>query len=96
VRDLMVTAVEQRFGQLNHLPAAIEWLSDNGSCYTATETRRFAQDIGFLAAYDAGGNLAGWRNDACQTACSIEAYCEFHPHSGLKFRPPREFIRLSA
>ena len=48
VRDLMVTAVEQRFGRVNHLPAIIEWLSDNGSCYTAIETRNFAKDIGFL------------------------------------------------
>lgn len=48
VRDLMVAAAEQRFGQLNHLPAAIEWLSDNGSCYTAIETRNFAKDMGFL------------------------------------------------
>jgi putative transposase len=26
----------------------------------------------------------------------IEDYCEVHPLSGLKFRSPREFIRLSA
>lgn len=26
----------------------------------------------------------------------IEDYCEVHPHSGLKFCSPREFIRLSA
>ena len=26
----------------------------------------------------------------------IEDYCEVHPHSGLKFRSPREFIRLGA
>ncbi|MBB3938325.1 Transposase InsO and inactivated derivatives [Aureimonas phyllosphaerae] len=26
----------------------------------------------------------------------IEDYCEVHPHSGLKFRSPREFISLSA
>jgi putative transposase len=48
VRDLMVAAVEQRFGQINQLATPIEWLTDNGSCYTATETRRFARDIGFL------------------------------------------------
>jgi putative transposase len=48
VRDLMVAALEQRFGQVNRLPAPIEGLSDNGSCYTATETRKFAKDIGFL------------------------------------------------
>ena len=48
IRDLMVSAVEHRFGQINRLPAAIEWLTDNGSCYTATDTRRFAGDIGLL------------------------------------------------
>ena len=46
VRDLMVTSVEHRFGQVNRLPRPIEWLTDNGSCYTARETRRFARDIG--------------------------------------------------
>ncbi len=39
VRDLMVAAFEQRFGQVNRLPAPIDLLSDNGSCYTATEPR---------------------------------------------------------
>lgn len=35
VRDLMVAAVEHRFGRVNRLPVTIEWLSDNGSCYIA-------------------------------------------------------------
>jgi len=35
VRDLMVAAVEHRFGRVNRLPLTIEWLSDNGSCYSA-------------------------------------------------------------
>lgn len=48
VRDLMVASVEHRFGQVNRLPRAIEWLTDNGSCYTARETRRFARDIGLV------------------------------------------------
>ena len=48
VRDLMVATVEHRFGQVNRLPRAIEWLTDNGSCYTAHETRRFARDIGLI------------------------------------------------
>jgi putative transposase len=26
----------------------------------------------------------------------IDDYCEVHPHCGLKFRSPREFLRLSA
>ena len=46
VRDLMVGALEHRFGRVNRLPATIEWLTDNGSCYVAHETRRFARDIG--------------------------------------------------
>ena len=31
VQDLMITAVEHRFGPVNRLPQTIEWLSDNGS-----------------------------------------------------------------
>ena len=27
-------------------PKTIEWLTDNGSCYTATETRSFAKELG--------------------------------------------------
>jgi putative transposase len=46
VRDLMVAAVESRFGRVNRLPVTIEWLSDNGSCYVAGGTRSFAHDIG--------------------------------------------------
>ncbi len=33
VRDLMVTAVERRFGT-TRVPHAVEWLSDNGSAVT--------------------------------------------------------------
>ena len=48
VRDLMVAAVEHRFGRVNRLPVKIEWLTDNGSCYLARETRRFARDVGLV------------------------------------------------
>jgi putative transposase len=48
VRDLMVAAVEHRFGRVNRLPRTIEWLTDNGSCYLARETRRFAREIGLM------------------------------------------------
>lgn len=45
VRDVMLAAVERRFG--NALPdRPIEWLSDNGSAYTAALTRSFARDVG--------------------------------------------------
>jgi putative transposase len=46
VRDLIITAVESRFGQVNRLTNTIEWLSDNGSGYIAHETRVMARDIG--------------------------------------------------
>jgi hypothetical protein len=46
VRKLMAAAVEHRFGRVNRLPVTIEWLSDNGSCYIAGDTRSFARDIG--------------------------------------------------
>ena len=31
VRDLMVAAVEHRFGRVNRLPVEIEWLTESGS-----------------------------------------------------------------
>jgi putative transposase len=46
VRDLMVAAVEHRFGRVNRSPITIEWLSDNGSCYIVGDTRSFARDLG--------------------------------------------------
>jgi transposase InsO family protein len=47
VRDLMVEAVEARFGAA--LPATpIEWLSDNGSPYVARDTRRFAKELNLV------------------------------------------------
>lgn len=44
VRDMMLEAVENRFGA-TRAPHAIEHLSDNGSAYTARETRLFAQAL---------------------------------------------------
>ena len=48
VQDLMVATVEHRYGPVNRLPEPIEWLSDNGSPYTARDTRAFARDIGLV------------------------------------------------
>ncbi|WP_422631221.1 IS3 family transposase [Pseudomonas silesiensis] len=45
IRDLMLESVEKRFG--DQLPAMpVQWLSDNGSAYTAEQTRLFARQIG--------------------------------------------------
>jgi putative transposase len=48
IRDLMVESVERRFGLVDKLASPIEWLSDNGSPYTATDTRALARLIGLV------------------------------------------------
>jgi transposase InsO family protein len=49
VRDLMAESVEQRFGtDALRTPHPVEWLSDNGPPYTATETRHFGAALGLL------------------------------------------------
>jgi putative transposase len=44
VGDLMMQAVENRLRA--QPPKTIEWLTDNGSCYAAVETKRFAKQLG--------------------------------------------------
>ncbi|KEZ75737.1 TRm1b transposase [Salinisphaera hydrothermalis C41B8] len=46
VQDLMLQAVESRFGNAERVPEPIEWLTDNGSCYTAGATRSFGRTLG--------------------------------------------------
>lgn len=46
VQDLVITAVENRFGRINILPNPIEWLTDNGSCFIASDTKSLLLDIG--------------------------------------------------
>lgn len=45
VRDVMLAAVEQRFGT-TQATQTIEWLSDNGSAYIDHRTRSFARELG--------------------------------------------------
>ena len=35
----MLQAVQSRFGNAERVPEPIEWLTDNGSCYTAGATQ---------------------------------------------------------
>ena len=44
IRDMMLEAVEARFGGIR-APHPVEWLSDNGSIYTARETRKSATNL---------------------------------------------------
>lgn len=118
VRDLMVAAVERRFGDTKS-PHPVEWLSDNGSAYIAKDTADVARALGLKMLFtpvrspESNGMAESFvktlkRDYArvslladAQTILAmlpdwIEDYCEVHPHSGLKFRSPREFIRLGA
>lgn len=49
VQDLAILAVEKRFGLVNTLPETIEWLTDNGSCFIARDTKTLLKDIGMEA-----------------------------------------------
>lgn len=118
VRDLMVTAVERRFGTTK-VPQPVEWLSDNGSAYIAKETADTARALGLTLLFtpvrspESNGMSEAFVNTLKRDYASItvlpdaatilallpdwiEDYCEVHPHSGLKFQSPREFIRRSA
>jgi putative transposase len=118
VRDMMLEAVETRFAALQ-APHALEWLTDNGSPYTAKATRGFAMALNLVPCFtpiqspESNGisesfvktfkrdyvrvnplpdaptvlrQIAGWFDD----------YNDSHPHSGLKMRSPREFIRAQS
>jgi putative transposase len=50
VRNLKLEAVELRFGTLQ-APHAVEWLSDNGSPFTARETLDFAAAFGLVSCF---------------------------------------------
>jgi transposase InsO family protein len=43
IRDLMTETIENRFGNVDQVPQAVQWLSDNGPCYTAHETVRYGR-----------------------------------------------------
>jgi putative transposase len=45
IGDLMMQDVEYRVGASQTAPHELEWLSDNGSCYIASNTRYFARAL---------------------------------------------------
>lgn len=51
VQDLMLECVEKRFKGHLSAPTTVEWLNDNGSCYTAHETREFAKMLNLDLCY---------------------------------------------
>ncbi|HBE7865770.1 TPA: IS3 family transposase [Escherichia coli] len=118
VQDVMPGAVERLFG--NDLPSSpVEWLTDNGSCYRANETRQFARMLGLepknTAARSTESNgiaesfVKTIKRDyisimpkpdgltaAKNLAEAFEHYNEWHPHSALGYRSPREYLRQRA
>ncbi|MEQ9907527.1 IS3 family transposase [Pectobacterium odoriferum] len=48
VQELLTESLEKRFGNALMVPHAVEWLTDNGSCYIADATRTFASSLGFI------------------------------------------------
>ena len=50
VRDMMLEAVESRFAAIQ-APHALEWLTDNGSVYTAHETRASATTLNLVPCF---------------------------------------------
>ncbi|HAZ1677636.1 TPA: IS3-like element IS2 family transposase [Escherichia coli O157] len=118
VQDVMLGAVERRFG--NDLPSSpVEWLTDNGSCYRANETRQFARMLGLepkntaVRSPESNGIAENFvktiKRDyisimpkpdgltaAKNLAEAFEHYNEWHPHSALGYRSPREYLRQRA
>ena len=46
IRDLITETIELRFGSVKKLTHPVQWLSDNGPCYTSYETISFARSLG--------------------------------------------------
>jgi putative transposase len=118
VRDMMLEAVEKRFAD-TRAPHPIEHLSDNGSPFTAKDTRDFATALNLMPCFTplrspesngmAEAFVKTFKRDYVrvhplpdasaalrQIAGWIADYNEIHPHSALKMRSPREFIRAQA
>ena len=73
VQDLMVAAVEHRFGRVNRLPETIEWLTDNGSGYIAPDTRRLPATSVWSRAprRSRARNQMGWQRRSCGRSSAI-------------------------
>ena len=118
VRDMMLEAVERRFSAMRTLHP-IEHLSDNGSAYTAKDTRDFAAALNLVPCFTpvrspesngmAEAFVKTFKRDYVrinplpdaltalrQIAGWIADYNDVHPHSALRMRSPREFIRAQA
>ena len=115
IRARMLACVERRFGACR-APHPVQWLADNGSAYTARETRDFATALNLVACFtpvrspESNGVSEAFvktlkrdyariqpRPDALTVLAQLPGWIEdnneTHPHTGLRMRSPREFIR---
>ena len=114
IRDMMLSCVESRFDALR-APHPVQWLADNGSAYTASDTINFATALNLVACFtpvkspESNGVCEAFvktfkrdyarvnpRPDAISVLQRLDLWFEdyntSHPHSGLRFRSPREFL----
>lgn len=90
IRQLMSGAVEGRFEALTAEPC-VQWLSANGSIYTALETVIQAERLGLevvttpVRSPESNGMSEAFVNTIRRD------YNEVAPHSALKMKSPREF-----
>lgn len=105
IRDLMLEAVEKRFGE--QAPATpVQWLSDNGwptlqnrhDCLPDTSACSRAEGFVKTIKRDYVAHMPKPDRETALRNLTIafEHYNEEHPHSALKYRSPREFRRLAA
>ena len=118
VRDMMLEAVEKRFGECR-APEPVGLLSDNGAPCRARDTRIFAAQPGLkpcftpVASPQSNGVAEAFvktmkrdyvRVSPLQDVAAalkqldgwFEDYNDTHPHSALRMRAPREFIRAES
>lgn len=62
MQDLLAESVEKRFGNTLYLPHAVEWLTDNGSCYIADSTKKFTASPGLIVCTTPVRRAMGWLN----------------------------------
>ena len=87
VRDLMLETVEKRFAAIK-TPHAVEWLSDNGSAYTARETLDFAAALGLVPCFTPVQSPEFERHRRSLRQNLQARLCSHQLFAGCRNRPP--------
>jgi putative transposase len=88
VRDLMLLAIERRFGTLA-TPQPMEWPADHDSCFAARETLAFAHALGLVPRFTP---VRSPESNGIAKAF-VKTFNEMHPHRALGMRSPRQLLR---